>query len=282
MTRVLLTGGTGFVGRQILARLLERNCTVRMAVRNSVDDVDAAEQVVVNDLFSSTQHELAALCSDIDIVVHAAWYAVPGKYLTADENLSCLSGTLQLAQAATQAGVSRFVGIGTCFEHDLSAGYLRTDTPLAPTTLYGACKASAFLSLSKLLEREGRSFAWCRLFYLHGEGEDPRRLVPYIRACLTAGKTAELTSGAQIRDYMDVREAGRQIADAALGGPEGPINICSGTPITVADLACRIADEYGGRDLLAFGAKDGSLGDPACVFGEPSKFTSTDIKWGVP
>jgi len=51
--------------------------------------------------------------------------------------------------------------------------------------------------------------AWCRLFYLHGEGEDARRLVPYLRAKLIAGEPAELTSGKQIRDYLDVRDAGR-------------------------------------------------------------------------
>ena len=45
------------------------------------------------------------------------------------------------------------------------------------------------------------------------------------------------------------------IADAALGTAQGPINICSGVPITVRELAERIADEYGRRDLLRFCAE---------------------------
>lgn len=269
MTHVLLTGGTGFVGRQIRARLLERGCRVRMAVRAQTDDVRGVEKVTVDDLFTAQDDELAALCDGVDTVIHAAWYAEPGKYLESDRNLTCLSGTLRFARAAIDAGVNRFVGIGTCFEYDLSAGYLRPETPLAPATLYGACKASAFLTLSRLMAREQRSFAWCRLFYLFGEGEDARRLVPYIRQCLEAGETAKLTSGRQIRDYLDVRDAGRLVADAALGDAEGPINICSGIPITVGDLARRIADEYGRRDLLAFGAKADSPADPACVIGKP-------------
>lgn len=270
MTRVLLTGGSGFVGRQILERLREQNCKVRMAVRKPLEPMDGVEQVIVPDLFSTPQPELSGLCSDIDILIHAAWYAVPGKYLTADENLSCLSGTLQLAQAAIRAGVPRIVGIGTCFEYDLSAGYLRTSTPLAPTTLYGACKASAYLALSRLTERERRSFAWCRLFYLHGEREDPRRLVPYIRSRLAIGECAELTSGRQIRDFLDVKHAGCMIADAATGTVEGALNICSGIPVSVADIAMRIADEFGRRDLIALGARQDFPGDPPCVFGEPS------------
>ena len=78
---------------------------------------------------------------------------------------------------------------------------------------------------------------------------------------------AELSSGSQIRDYLDVREAGRMIVEHALGAGQGPVNICSGTPVTVRELAERIADEYGRRDLLRFGARPDNLVDPPCVVG---------------
>ncbi len=270
MRTILLTGGTGFVGKQILSRLLLLNCRIRMVVRKPVNVPPQVDLVIVEDLFSLPEDQLNAICAGVDTIIHAAWYAVPGKYLTSDENLACLSGSLRLARASLNAGVRRFVGVGTCFEYDLSTGFLRTNSPIAPATLYGACKASAFLTLAKLAEREGQSFAWCRLFYLYGEGEDPRRLAPYIRSQLSQGLPAELTCGNQIRDYLDVNEAGKMIADVAISGVDGPLNICSGKPITVADLARRIADEYGRRDLLIFGARLDTPGDPPCVFGEPS------------
>ena len=115
--------------------------------------------------------------------------------------------------------------------------------------------------------RKGHSFAWCRLFYLYGEGEDARRLVTYIRSQLAIGKTVELTSSRQIRDYLNVEDAGRMIADVALGKAEGALNICSGTPITVADMALSIADEFGRRDLIKLGAKQESHpDDPLCFW----------------
>ena len=266
--RVLLTGGTGFVGRQVLARLLEKKCEVRLVVRELGAIVPGVEQIVIKDLFTMRAEALEELCLGIDVIIHAAWYAVPSEYLRSNENITCLTGSLLFAKAAIVSGVKRFVGIGTCYEYDLSGGYLRSDTPLIPATLYGACKASLFLTLAKLMENETLSFAWCRLFYLHGEGEDERRLVPYIRACLAAGEPAQLTSGKQIRDYLDVRDAGFQIADLALDDKTGPVNICSGKPITVADLAFQIADEYGRRDLLHFGARDDPVNVPPCVVGE--------------
>ena len=111
------------------------------------------------------------------------------------------------------------------------------------------------------------SFAWCRLFYLYGECEDERRLVPYIRTQLAAGREALLTSGEQVRDFLDVEEAGRMIADVALGALEGAVNVCSGNGVTVRQLAERIADEYGQRDLLRFGSRPENLFDPPRVVG---------------
>jgi len=269
---ILLTGATGFVGRQVLRELAARNCRVRLIVRdgsqNRIAQSNAIEAIIATaDLWSESLAWWVDACRDVNRVIHVAWYAEPGQYLQSPKNLDCLAGTLRLAQAASQAKVRRFVGIGTCFEYDLSAGYLTVATPLRPSTPYAAAKAAAFMALSQYLPQQGVEFAWCRLFYLYGEGEDERRLVPYLRAKLSAGEAADLSSGSQIRDYLDVREAGRMLVEHALGSAQGPVNICSGTPVTVRELAERIADEYGRRDLLRFGARPDNLVDPPCVVG---------------
>jgi dTDP-6-deoxy-L-talose 4-dehydrogenase (NAD+) len=244
VTAVIRQGGSG----------LDREANVHKVVQTS-------------DLFRETDAWWAKVCQNIDIVVHLAWYTEPGKYLMSPENLNCLAGTLNLAKGAAKGGISRFVGTGTCFEYDLSAGMLSADTPLKPVTPYAGAKAAACMMLSQWLPLHQVGFAWCRLFYLYGKGEDARRLVPYLRSRLSAGKLVELTAGRQIRDFLDVEEAGRQIAEIVLGNRQGPVNICSGIPVTVRQLAEQIADEYGRRDLLRFGARPENLVDPPCVVG---------------
>ncbi|MGV1005666.1 MAG: NAD-dependent epimerase/dehydratase family protein [Candidatus Nanopelagicales bacterium] len=269
---VTLTGATGFVGRQILRNLLDSGSDVRVLVRDSssLQRISAKGNLDVRqtaDLFAESSDRLAELLEGSDTLVHAAWYAEPGSYLTSPRNLTCLTGTINLASAFAAVGGQRFVGVGTCAEYDTSEGLLTVDTPLAPNTLYSACKASAYLVLRNMFAAESVAFAWCRIFYLYGEGEDERRLVPYIRHQLEVRQEVLLTRGEQIRDFLDVGEAGQMIADVALGRREGAVNICSGEPTSVRQLAESIADEYGRRDLLRFGARAENQFDPPRVVG---------------
>jgi dTDP-6-deoxy-L-talose 4-dehydrogenase (NAD+) len=269
---ILLTGATGFVGRQVLRNLYERGVPTRVIVRQGkeslVSQFPNIEKIInTQNLFAETSDWWQQACQDIDTVIHCAWYAESGQYLQSEKNLDCLAGTLQLAKGAAQTRVRRVVGIGTCFEYDLSTGNLSIETPLLPLTPYAGAKAAVFLALSQWLPAQSIEFAWCRLFYLHGEGEDARRLVPYIRSKISASEIAELTSGNQVRDFLDVRIAAELIVNAAMSNRTGAINICSGIPITVRTLAEQIADEYGRRDLLKFGARPDNLVDPPRVVG---------------
>ena len=269
---ILLTGATGFVGRPVLRALVDSGFRVRAVVRDGKQEQLASHEgveavVSTGDLFGENADWWTIVCKGVDTVIHVAWYTEPGKYLQSSRNLDCLIGTLQLAKGAAHAGVRRFIGIGTCFEYDLSGGVLSVKTPLLTLTPYAGAKAAAFMALSQWLPPQGVEFAWCRLFYLYGEGEDARRLVPYLRTNLMAGEPAMLTSGDQIRDFLDVREAGRMIVETALSDKQGAVNICSGVPVTVRQLAEQIADEYGRRDLLKFGSRPDNLVDPLCVVG---------------
>lgn len=273
--RVLITGATGFVGRQVVRALSNKGMQLRLVVREGktvTTDLMAngCDIVTSEDLFAESPQWWAEKCEGIDTVVHLAWYAEPGKYLQSSKNMDCLVGSLNFARGAVQAGIKRFIGVGTCFEYDLSGGVLSIDTPLNPITPYAGAKAALYFGLAQWLQTHSVELAWCRIFYLYGEGEDSRRLVPYLRSKLEKGETAELTSGKQIRDFLDVADAGKMIAGVALSDQTGPVNICSGAPITVRQLAEQIADEYGSRDLLVFGARPDNLIDPPCVVGIPN------------
>lgn len=277
MARIVLTGATGFVGRQILKVLEHQGHDIRIIVRPGWQDrlsINPHQTTVVQtpDLFAEPVDWWQDALQGIDTVVHAAWYAEPGIYLTSPKNLECLTGTLNLAKAVALSGTPRFVGLGTCIEYQLSDNLLTLDTPLDPTTPYSAAKVAAFYALREHFKHSGTGFLWCRLFYLYGEGEDPRRLVPYLHEKLRHGAVADLSSGHQIRDFIDVKDAAEMIVAGALSQSEGAANICTGQGRSVKELALEIGRYYGRTDLLNFGARPDNLVDPPRIIGRPTQF----------
>lgn len=266
---LLLTGATGFIGRHVLHSLEPHGLNLRVVTRkpDTVDFPVGTAIIPTQDMFAESASWWANVAEGADAVLHLAWYAEPGAYLRSPLNLACLRGTLTMAEGCAQAGVKRFVGTGTCFEYDTCLGHLSPSTPLNPASPYAAAKAAAYLFLREYFRESEVSFAWCRLFHLFGEGEDPRRLIPYVRRQLANGQEVELTSGTQIRDYLDVRLAAEELVIQLLGPHEGAINICSGEGKTVREIVESIADEYGSRDLLRFGARAENFTDPPVVVG---------------
>jgi nucleoside-diphosphate-sugar epimerase len=274
--KILLTGATGFVGRQIFNNLLDKKVILKVIIRQDKDiflkDKKNLNIEVINtkDLFKEDADWWTEQCRDVDTIIHTAWYVETGKYLNSLKNLDCLLGSLQLAKGAINAEIKRFVGIGTCFEYDFSKGNLSVKTSLDPKTPYAAAKVGLYKFLSQMLPTKSIEFSWCRLFYMYGEGEDERRLFPFIHKKLSKGEPVELSSGKQIRDFLEVSEVGKIITEISLSNKCGPINICSGVPLSVRQFAEKIADEYGRRDLLKFGARPDNLIDPPFILGLPN------------
>ena len=244
--KVLITGATGFVGSKIVKALKDEDIEITAVLRNSSShDITGSINnfIYSSDIFSESTDWWANNCNDKDVVIHSAWYAEPGKYLNSIKNLNCLKGSIRLAKGAAKAGVKRFVGIGTCFEYEMSDKPLDIDSNEYPLTLYASSKLSLYYLLKEFFKLKDIKFTWCRLFYLYGDGEDERRFVPYLKNKLKNGEFAELTSGNQVRDYMDVEDAGKIIARTVLGSQDGIVNVCSGIPISVREMAEKIARE---------------------------------------
>ncbi|WP_122072982.1 NAD(P)-dependent oxidoreductase [Pseudophaeobacter sp. EL27] len=270
MSRILLTGATGFVGLPVAQKLVatghDLTCIIRPGSEEKLEGLKV-RTILCDDVFAQPSDWWNDTLTGVDTVVHLAWYAEPGKYLTSERNLDCLVGTLSMAKGAVAAKLRRFVGVGTCFEYDLSVGELSVDTALAPDTPYAASKVAAFTMLKSWFATTEIEFLWARLFYLYGAREDDRRLVPYLHNQLRNGKVAELSHGKAVRDYSDVDAAADLLVKDVTGNRVGPTNICSGRGVTIRALAEEIADQYNRRDLLEFGARPDNLTDPPVVIG---------------
>ena len=203
--RVLVTGGTGFIGGACVRRLAGARCELHAVSRSARGP--GLPNVIRHAVDLLDPQALRALVAEIrpTHLLHAAWIATPGIYLESAENLAWLEAGTALARSFGEAGGSRFVGVGTCAEYDWSQDVFIEDvTPLAPHSLYGRCKVSMWNELQACGRRHGFSTAWSRIFSPYGPGDSRERLVFSVIDALRSGQTIEVSEGLQQRDFIHV------------------------------------------------------------------------------
>lgn len=242
MKRVVVTGATGFIGRRCLAPLVARGFEVH-AIHHA-RPVPAGEAVRWHacDLLDGAR--AAALIAELapSHLLHLAWYAVPGKYWTSRANLAWLRASLALYEAFGAAGGRRIVLGGSSAEYEWGHGICREgETPLVPHTYYGTCKRALAEVVAADAKQAGISAAVARFFFLYGEHEYPERLVASVIRALLRGEVARTSPGTQERDFLHVADAAAATVALLDSAVEGPVNIASGTAVTVRSIVERIA-----------------------------------------
>lgn len=279
MKRVLLTGASGFIGTPCVALLRRRGFEVhavgggRRAVSAEADV--AWEGDLLDPAFVARLIERSAPTH----LLHLAWYAVPGAFWTADENLAWARASLLLLERFAARGGRRAVVAGSCAEYDWRHGYCVEDlTPTHPGTLYGSCKNAVWEMFRRYAAGRACSAAWARLFFAYGPGEQRGRLVPDVIQALLAGREASCTAGTQLRDFLHVGDVARALVQLLDSEVSGAVNVCSGQPVAVKEVVERIATHLQARDRLHLGALPERPGDPPLLAGDNTRL-SREVGW---
>ncbi|HTX50275.1 MAG TPA: NAD(P)-dependent oxidoreductase [Caulobacteraceae bacterium] len=251
--RVLVTGASGFVGRQAVKALLAAGADVHAVSRTplAIDcnwhGTDLLDPAGARALLDSVRP---------DAVLHLAWCVDHGRFWTDPANADWVAATLSLGRAAAEAGARHFTGVGTCYEYDWpsNADCREYDTRLKGHTLYDVAKSSCRSVLDALFRELDLGFAWTRLFFLYGPDEDPRRLVASIARALARNEPAACSRGLAIRDLLDVRDAGAALAAVTLAQIGGAVNIGSGIGHRTGDVATTLGRLAGRPDLIRLGS----------------------------
>ncbi|MCW3013104.1 MAG: NAD(P)-dependent oxidoreductase [Solirubrobacterales bacterium] len=265
MSRVLVTGATGFIGRGTLAPLVAAGHEVH-AVSTRPAPASSYDGVAWHQADLLTDPEAVIVRARPDVLVHLAWYTEHGRFWTAPENVRWVEASLALLRAFATAGGRRAVLAGTCAEYDWTTEaptLVERVSPLAPATLYGHAKAGLHEVAAGYAEQAGFELAWGRVFFGYGPGEADGRLVPSVARALLAGEIAKTTAGTQVRDFMHVDDIAGAFCALATSAVTGPVNVASGVPVTIREVVDAVAAAVGsGPDSVDAGAIPQRSGEP--------------------
>jgi nucleoside-diphosphate-sugar epimerase len=284
--RVAVTGASGFIGRYLIPILLAQGYEV-IAISNQAADglpQSGGLRWVTADLLDEMQCQQVMAQAKADCLIHLAWYAVHGKFWTAQENFAWSRATANLLAGFSQSGGQRVVVAGTCAEYDWSYGYCVEDrTPTAPATLYGKCKDATRQFAQDFCRANGLEFAWGRIFTPYGPGEPAGRLLPSVLRAMALGEPVRCSHGRQFRDFLQVGDVASAFAHLAIGTREsGVFNVSSGEPLRIAELVAMCASLFENAPTVEFGAVQVSDFDPMMLVGCSEKLAGTGWKARIP
>ena len=247
--RVLVTGGTGFLGGFLVRSAVASGLTVAVLSRDvpaePSPDVTWIRGSLANPDWSAIQQWNPEIC------VHAAWIATPGIYLDSPENGILVETSLDFFRKLSGFGLRRAIVLGTCIEYAMTGHpFNEESTPLAPLSPYSRAKHQLHLQLRPLLADRRCSLAWARIFYPYGPGEHPARLTSSLIDRLRAGEPVRLKTPDSVKDYIHVADVASALLHLIRSDMDGAINIGNGVGIRIADLAHLIAGVLGHPELI--------------------------------
>ena len=275
--RVLLTGAGGFIGRHVVAPLLEQGFEVHVTTRNPLGAprvhehrVDLLEESSVSQLLDSVRPSH---------LIHLAWYTQPPEYWQSPLNMKweCLS--VHLFESFVQSGGSRIVGAGTCAEYEWGSAMLNErTTPERPATPYGKAKLSLGRRMAVIAREAGLSFSWARFFFLFGPHERTERFVSSIIDPLLKEQVAFCRNGDLVRDLLYVEDAAEAVVALVLSDVEGPVNVASGIAAKLGTVAQEIGKAMHLPGLVTVLAEDSVTTQPKTLVADVSRL-SREVGW---
>ena len=245
MARIIITGGTGFVGANLIRRLLHEGHEVNLLVRQGFTPWR------INDIGSNLRLHTVDL-GDKDSLIHIVGKIRPEWIFhlaahggTASQN-DChqmvetnLVGTINLVEACLNVGFQAFVNTGSSSEYGFKLNAPSETEWLEPNSHYAVTKASASLFCRYTAQSQGVHMPTLRLYSVYGPLESPNRLLSKLITLGLEGKLPPLVSAETAHDFVyvdDVIDAYLLAAKTSGQEPGAIYNVGTGVQTTLREV----------------------------------------------
>ena len=243
-SRVLVTGGAGFIGRRVVSALVAEGHEVTIAdlraFPGSTGLGGAEVRSVIGDL-CNPETARRAVQPDTDVIIHLA--AVTSVLRSVEDPVSTyrlnVDATARLLEAARENEVGTFLLASTnAVAGNVGQAVITEDVTLRPLTPYGATKAAAEMILRSYTSCYGIKGAALRFSNVYGPGmAEKDSFIPRLMRAAREGEGVQVRGdGSMVRDVVHVDDVVQGLFNAWRAGHTGPLILGSGQSVTVNEM----------------------------------------------
>ena len=241
---ILITGASGFIGKSLLKKLKFKKKEIILVLRekskSKVYEKSGYKTIISNNIFDKNIKWWTKKLKNVHTVIHLAWDMKDKNYLDNDYNIIQIIGSINLSLACTKTNVKNFISIGTCLEYESTKKKTSTNSKINPDNLYAASKTALFFVLKNFFLKKKINFLWCRLYFLYGEFENPRRLYPKILEAINKKKNIKISNPSNIIDISNIDKITDKLSYYINNNEKGVKNLCLGKGISIKNFVLSV------------------------------------------
>ena len=230
--RVLVAGGGGFLGAEIITNLIESGFEVKSFGRNFSSAI-YCEQIIA-DITNPDSYQKLLSTWKPEVVIQAAWVTNQKTYRTSPLNSEYMDATRKFAEQSFLSNTEHFLALGSSAEYGLPAEPCNALTTSAvPVDIYGKDKLQTLVKLREVAEKFSSRLSWARIFQPYGPNQDSARLLPFARKELLAGDKVKVVHPNMILDWISSRDVASALAYAISSPIDQIFDVGTSRPISV-------------------------------------------------
>ena len=250
-SKILVAGGTGFIGSNLIAELVSRGNEVISISKRKKNNLRKIKNVtyIFYDLNNPIKKENFFCLSNIDYFINCSAYVNHTSFEDGGGEvfLDHLRSVYSLTTLAIDLKVKAFIQIGSSDEYGRNISPIKEIYREAPLSPYALGKLTSTHYLQQCYRKGILNTVIIRPFLVYGENQKKDRFLPFLIENCLKNKVFKVSKGEQIRDYLYVKDFNRALIKALTNSKSygEVINIASGKPISIKEVILTVKEIIG-------------------------------------
>ncbi len=277
--RVLITGGTGFVGANLARTLLQQGHALHLLVREGyrpwrIEDIHKDVVLYKVDFNDPASLERAIVQIRPDWVFHLAVFGAYSWQTDVRQIVDTnVNGTVNLLDACLKTGFEAFINAGSSSEYGFKDHAPSENEQVEPNSPYAIMKVAATHYCSFLARKHNLNVHTLRLYSVYGAYEEPTRFIPTLVVSALEGRLPVLVNPDIGRDYVQAADVCRafQLAATTPGLLPGSVyNIGSGVQTSIGEVVDFVRSELNVKEEPQYGSMPERVWDTTVWVSNPA------------